>query len=51
MNGTEDTDFTSVFFITLFKLLNGMFRAKIFYVKVALNYQIYLFIKFVIIKA
>ena len=34
----------------LFKLLNGAFRAKTFYMKVALKYQINLFFKFVIIK-
>jgi hypothetical protein len=35
---------------TLFKLLNGAFRAKTFYMKVVLKYQINLFFKFVIIK-
>ena len=35
---------------TLFNLLNGVFRAKTFYIKVALKYQINLFFKFVIIK-
>ena len=35
---------------TFFKLLNGMFRAKTFYMKVALKYHINLFFKFVIIK-
>ena len=35
---------------TLFKLLNGAFRAKIFNMKVALKYHINLFFKFVIIK-
>jgi hypothetical protein len=35
---------------TLFKLLNGMFRAKIFYMKVALKYHINPFFKFVVIK-
>ncbi len=33
-----------------FKLLNGIFRAKTFYMKVVLKYQINLFFKFVIIK-
>ncbi len=32
---------------TLFKLLNGVFRAKTFYIKVVLKYQINLFFKFV----
>ena len=32
---------------TLFKLLNGVFRAKIFFMKVVLKYQINLFFKFV----
>jgi hypothetical protein len=35
----------------LFKLLNGAFRTKTFYMKVALKYQINPFFKFVIIKA
>jgi hypothetical protein len=35
---------------TLFKLLNDVFRAKIFYMKIALKYQINSFFKFVIIK-
>ena len=35
---------------TLFKLLNGAFRVKTFYIKVALKYHINLFFKFVIIK-
>ena len=35
---------------TLFKLLNGVFRAKTFYMKVTLKYHINLFFKFVIIK-
>ncbi len=35
---------------TLFKLLNGAFRAKIFYMKVALKYYNNLFFKFIIIK-
>jgi hypothetical protein len=35
---------------TLFKLLNGAFRAKTFYMKVALKYQINQFFMFVIIK-
>ena len=35
---------------TLFKLLNGTFRAKTFYMKNALKYQINPFFKFVIIK-
>uniref|UniRef100_A0A0E0ND08 Uncharacterized protein n=1 Tax=Oryza rufipogon TaxID=4529 RepID=A0A0E0ND08_ORYRU len=34
----------------LFKLLNGVFRAKTFYIKVVLKYQINPFFKFVIIK-
>jgi hypothetical protein len=34
----------------LFKLLNGTFRMKIFYMKVVLKYQINPFFKFVIIK-
>ena len=36
--------------VTLFKLLNGVFRAKTFYMKVALKHQINPFFKFVIIK-
>ncbi len=35
---------------TLFKLLNGVFRAKTFNIKVTLKYHINLFFKFVIIK-
>ncbi len=35
---------------TLFKLLNGVFRVKIFYMKVVPKYQINPFFKFVIIK-
>ncbi len=35
---------------TFFKLLNGVFRAKNFYMKVALKYQTNPFFKFVIIK-
>jgi hypothetical protein len=35
---------------TLFKLLNGAFRAKIFYMKVVLKYHINPFFRFVIIK-
>jgi hypothetical protein len=35
---------------TLIKLLNGVFRVKTFYMKVALKYQINLFFKFIIIK-
>ncbi len=35
---------------TLFKLLNSVFCAKTFYMKVALKYQINPFFKFVIIK-
>jgi hypothetical protein len=35
---------------TLFKLLNGTFRVKTFYMKVVLKYQINPFFKFVIIK-
>ncbi len=35
---------------TLFKLLNGVFRAKTFYIKVVLKYHINLFFKFIIIK-
>ena len=34
----------------LFKLLNGAFRAKTFYIKVVLKYHINIFFKFVIIK-
>ena len=33
-----------------FKLLNGVFRAETFYVKVSLKHQINLFLKFIIIK-
>jgi hypothetical protein len=35
---------------TLLKLLNGVFHAKTFYMKVALKYQINPFFKFIIIK-
>jgi hypothetical protein len=35
---------------TLFKLLNGTFRAKTFYMEVTLKYHINIFFKFVIIK-
>ena len=35
---------------TLFKLLNGAFCTKTFYINVALKYQINLFFKFVMIK-
>ena len=35
---------------TLFKLLNGTFRAKTFYMKVILKYQNNLFFKFVIVE-
>ena len=35
---------------TLFKLLNSVFRAKTFYMKVVLKYQINTFFKFIIIK-
>jgi hypothetical protein len=35
---------------TFFKLLNGVFCAKDFYMEVALKYQINIFFKFVIIK-
>ena len=35
---------------TLFKLLNGTFHAKTYYIKVPLKYQINLFSKFVIMK-
>ena len=35
---------------TLFKLLNGTFRAKTFYMKIVLKYHISLFFKFRIIK-
>ena len=34
----------------LFKLINGAFRAKTFYMKVVLKYQINPFFKFVMIK-
>ena len=33
-----------------FKLLNDVFHAKTFYMKVALKYQINIFVKFAIIK-
>ncbi len=33
-----------------FKLLNGIFRAETFYIKIVLKYQIKPFFKFVIIK-
>ena len=33
-----------------FKLLNGVFRAKTFYMKIVVKYQINIFFKFVIIK-
>ena len=36
--------------VTLFKLLNGIFRVKTFYMKVTLKYKINLFFKFIIIK-
>ena len=42
----EDKDFR----VTFFKLLNGAFRTKTFYIKVALKYRINLFFKFIIIK-
>ena len=35
---------------TPFKLLNGVFRAQTFYMKVVVKYQINLFFKFVMIK-
>ena len=35
---------------THFKLLNGAFRAKTFYMKVVIKYQINPFFKFVVIK-
>jgi hypothetical protein len=35
---------------TFFKLLNSVFRVKIFYTKVVIKYQNNLFFKFVIIK-
>jgi hypothetical protein len=42
----EDKNFCDTFF----KLLNGTFRTKTFYMKVALKYHINIFLKFVIIK-
>ncbi len=46
----QDGDEILVIRGTLIKLLNGVFRAKTLYMKVALKYQSNLFFKFVIIK-
>lgn len=46
----QDTIFYSVFVSMFFKLLNGVFHLKTFYIEIALKYQIDSFFKSIIIK-